>query len=43
MSSNGVGICGKEIQAAADLAKEIDEMIKNGRKKVTALRSLWKL
>ena len=43
VSSNGVGICGKEIQAAADLAKEIDEMIKNGRKKVTALRSLWKL
>ncbi|CAK0840465.1 unnamed protein product [Prorocentrum cordatum] len=43
VSSNGAGITGKEIQTAADLAKEIDDAIKNGRKKLAALRSLWKL
>ncbi|CAK0911291.1 unnamed protein product [Prorocentrum cordatum] len=40
VSSNGAGITGKEIQTAADLAKEIDDAIKNGRKKLAALRSL---
>ena len=43
VSSNGAGISSKEIQAAAELSKEIDDAIKNGRKKVAALRSLWKL
>ena len=43
VSSNGSSITGREIQYAAALSKDIDDAIKNGRKKAAALRSLWKL
>ena len=42
-TSEGAHVTTKEIQQAATTTQEIEEAIKVGRKKLSALKSLWKL
>ena len=41
--TNAAKVSSKDIESAAATAKRIDDQIKSGRKKVAALKTLWKL